>query len=107
VLEAGAILPPLASEMKVDLITNPDGKVMVLHDKPFREVLSWVEYDEELNEITLIMYQGVMQRLGLEIPEVMVSALLKAEEIYLAQVNSGQIMDIYKLKFMISGKVLN
>jgi len=86
------ICAPLASQMKVDFLFNEDGHVWLLHEKPLADTLKWVEYDGDMESVTLVMADDKIQDLGLRLPRAM-GMKINAKEITAMQMEDGKVAD--------------
>jgi hypothetical protein len=89
------VFRPLAATMNVDLVMNPDSKVWILHDKPFPDVLMWVEYDIDAATLTLVYRNGKIQELGMKIHAPMRKYLRSARQLFTMRLEGEQIADTY------------
>lgn len=90
---ATAVLPPLSKLMKVDFLFNADG-VWLVHDKPFSELIDWMEYDAELEAVTLVTVNGQCHDLGLTVPYDIGRHLETASEVNIMYMQNGQLADL-------------
>jgi hypothetical protein len=89
------VFRPLAATMNVDLVMNPDSKVWILHDKPFPDILMWVEYDIDAATLTLVYRNGKIQDLGIKIHAPMRKYLRSARQLFTMRLEGEQIVDTY------------
>lgn len=89
------VFRPLAATMNVDLVMNPDSKVWILHDKPFPDILMWVEYDIDAATLTLVYRNGKVQELGIKIHAPMRKYLRSARQLFTMRLEGEQIADTY------------
>lgn len=89
------VFKPLAATMNVDLVMNPDSKVWILHDKPFPDILMWVEYDIDVASLTLVYRNGKIQELGMKIHAPMRKYLRSARQLFTMRLEGEQIVDTY------------
>ena len=85
-------LSDLSSQMRVDVIVNPDGKIWFLHDKPLNHRIEWIEYDQEEKSIAFVTDDGLIQNLGMQATDIMDKYLIKGENANLAFVENGKII---------------
>lgn len=83
-----------ANQMKIEVAVNAEGKVLVLHEKPFPDYLEWIEFDAKTGLMTFITAGGKLQELGLAIYEPMTKYVLKAKDVCVICVRSGEIRDM-------------
>lgn len=105
--EDSVVLPHVSSVMNVDLLVKEQGGVWILHDKPFKDYLRWVEYDQMDNELTIVTQSGKIQGLGLTIPDQMIPPILQEHEIRLIQIRDKKIWDVYCLQLLVREVTLN
>ena len=92
---SSAVLPSLRTTMEVSLVLSPESDVWLLHGKPLPGILKWVEYDADLRNLILVMIDGRVQGTGFPVPDDMRAYMMKAEEIYVIQVDTEGIKDMY------------
>ena len=73
--------PPLASLMAVDIVINEKGKVWIMHEYPLARRLMWIEYDMDLNKLTLITKDGIVQDIGMPIKPLVSKYLRKVTSV--------------------------
>lgn len=54
-------------DMEVYYTIHDDGDFFIIHDRPFHQELSWVEYDIKTSTIDFIMDDGQMRNFGLPV----------------------------------------
>lgn len=91
------VKPDMNSHQKVAVIVKDNGKILVLHDKPFRELLGWVEYDADTNELFLMTRNGNIHRSGLEIQESAIDKVKSSDQAAIIWVKDNEIKDMYIL----------
>lgn len=87
------VFPSMSSTMKVDFLYNQDGKAWLLHDRPLPDILKWVEYDSDTENVTLVTRSGKIQDLGLKVPAGQAMYIERAMEITVLLMNGGKIAD--------------
>lgn len=105
--ELSAILPPLASCMKVDLLVNEQSQVWLLHDQPFSGILRWAEYDAGTDTVTLIMDSGQIQEVGLPLSAPMRELLAGATLLHAILMGEKYIKDVYRVPLVAKSSWLN
>ena len=95
------VLRPLSSHMGVSLMLNPEGKVWLVHDKPFTDVLMWAEYDIDAASLTLVMKDGRIQELGLKIQPPVRKFLREARQIFTMYMKDEKLQDTYILPLLV------
>jgi hypothetical protein len=84
----------LASKMKVDILFNVEGLVCIFHSEPLPEILRWVEYDVDLETVTLVMDSGNIHDVGLKISPEHGKHMKTATEVSVVLVKDSQIHDL-------------
>jgi hypothetical protein len=64
------VTPSSHPDMKMEVYgaTHDDGDIFILHDRPFHQELSWVEYDKTDSRIDFIMDDGNIRNFGINVP---------------------------------------
>ena len=89
--------PDMNTQQKVAVIVTDGGGLMIVHDKPFEELLGWVEYDVESNTVFLMSRDGNIYSTGLEVQESAIDKVKMADKAMVVLVQNGLMQDIYKL----------
>ncbi len=55
--------------LDLNIATNHEGKVVIFHDKPFKEELSWFEYDLGTRNLDFVLEGGETRNMGLPLQE--------------------------------------
>lgn len=97
----GPVLQPLARQMNVDLVLNPDSKVWLLHDQRFTDIVLWAEYDVDSATLTLVLRDGKIQELGMKIHPPMRKYLREARQLYTMRLENQKIVDTYILPLLV------
>ena len=101
-LDEHMVLPALTSVMKMELVVNADADcVWLLHDKPFKGELHWMEYDEEFASITLVMVDGTIQDSGLTINEDVGLCLEEKRQLFTILTDGNKVKDMYMVPVVI------
>lgn len=87
------VYPPMTSNMKVDFLYNEEGDAWLLHDKPLPDILKWIEYDVDMNNVILVTRSGKIQDMGLELPENSSYHLQNVATITVLLMEDGKIAD--------------
>ncbi len=95
------VYPTIASQMKVDLVLNPESKVWLLHDKRFQDVVMWAEYDVDSASLILVMRDGKTQDLGMKIHAPMRKYLRAARQLFTVLLENEKIADTYILPLLV------
>lgn len=56
-------------DFKVDLVVNEGAKVAVFHNKPFKQPLSWLEFNLDTRDLDFVMDDGDVRNFGTKVPE--------------------------------------
>lgn len=83
-----------AAKMKIDVVVNPEGKVLVLHEKPFPDYLDWIEFDLGTGEMTFITPGGKLHELGMIIHPPMDKYVALAKDVCTICVRENEIRDM-------------
>ncbi len=51
--------------LNIEVAINEDGRVILFHDKVFKNDLSWLEFDLGTNELDFILDGGLMRNFGM------------------------------------------
>ncbi|HBR68538.1 MAG TPA: hypothetical protein DEA55_04085 [Rhodospirillaceae bacterium] len=51
--------------LHIEVAVKEDGKVVLFHDKVFKNELSWLEFDLETNELNFVLDDGDIRDIGL------------------------------------------
>ena len=94
------ILPSLASKMTVEINFSSNKKVSILHKGKLPFVLKWVEYDPDLNTLTLVSETGQMQDVGLKIPDSYKNRFAITSHIFVVRVGDKGMEDFYDVPLM-------
>lgn len=88
------VYPPLMSQMKTELLISPESDVWLLYDRPLPEIMKWVEYDVDLETLTLVSISGKIQDFGMRVPPAMKKYLSRAQHIYAVHQGENHIKDM-------------
>lgn len=95
------VYPSLMSMMKVDLVISPESDVWMAHDQPLPEVLKWIEYDLDLQTLTLVCVSGKIQDFGMKVPAPMKKYLRKAAHVYAIHQAEDHIKDMSRVPLVV------
>lgn len=95
------VYPSLMSMMKVDLVISPESDVWMAHDKPLPEVLKWIEYDLDLENLILVSVSGKIQDFGMKVPPAMKKYLRKATHIFAIYQAEDHIKDMSRVPLVV------
>jgi hypothetical protein len=93
--------PPLTGEMDACLMVNERKMIWLVHDRPFRDYLHWVEFDADRNKLTLVLGGGRVQDYGREIHRNMADLLKDARQIFTLHVENKKVVDTYVLPLVV------
>jgi hypothetical protein len=93
--EGPMVAPDLLSMMRVDLITNTNSDVVILHDKPLPGILHWMEYDDDLHRATLVMRDGMTVDLGMKIAKKIGECMMDSKKVYTVLTDGKEAQDLY------------
>jgi len=77
-------------DMEVALIHDHNDLLYIIHDKPFSNILSWVEYDTQTGMLNFIMDDGNLQDFGIPISDQYKNNLSVMPEIAIAYLHRGE-----------------
>lgn len=92
---------PLNTETRCCILSDPHGKIIIVHDKEIRSELQWVEYDRQEHTLNLIHEEGQIQDLGIRLNEAMRKNISHGSEITLVKLESGKLHEERKLVLVI------
>ena len=98
---ADLVLSPLATMMRIELIVNDQSGVILLHDKPFPGILHWMEYDSDLNVVTLVLRDGRSIDLGMKIHPDIGECLKDTKLLYTVLTSGKDIQDMFLVPVVI------
>ena len=55
--------------LDLNIAVNHEGKIVVFHDKPFKDPLSWLEFDLHTRNLDFILEDGELRNTGIPIQE--------------------------------------
>lgn len=88
------VYPSLMSQMKVDLVLNPESDVWMIYERPLPEVMKWIEYDIEMESLILVSLSGKIQGFGMKVPPAMKKYLRQAKQVYAVRQDDNGIQDM-------------
>tara|TARA_B100001989_G_C24526693_1_gene459085 strand:- start:710 stop:1021 length:312 start_codon:yes stop_codon:yes gene_type:complete len=83
---------PLNEIMSCGVMSNGSGQVIIFHDRPIEEEISWIEYDQSSNSFSIVYVDGFTQSLGFEINSKTAMNLMNSGQVVLAYLEGKQIM---------------
>ena len=81
----------LKDEMRCSLLSNDNGDIMIVHDKPLKSQIQWVEFNPNDVTLFLVYEDGTNQRLGIKIPQDMIEDIKKGTSIKINQIENKTI----------------
>lgn len=87
------VYPDISSRMTLDFVFNEDG-AWLMHGRPLPDVLRWVEYDADTEQVTLVLREGRLQDIGLKVPADHGQKLFQLDKVTVMFMNEGQVEDI-------------
>jgi hypothetical protein len=54
-------------DLKVELVVNERAEAVIFHNKPFKKVLSWLEFDLGKSRLDFIMNDGDIRNFGIPV----------------------------------------
>lgn len=90
-----------ASQMKIDVAVNAEGKVLVLHDQYFPDYLEWIEFDATTGQMDFITAGGKIQGLGMIIHAPMSKYVSKASEVCTICLRYNEVRDMGVLPLVV------
>ncbi len=91
---ASPVYPSLMSQMKAELVVNPESDVWLIYDRPLPEVMKWIEYDLDLETLTLVSISGKIQDFGMRVPPAM-KKFLRSSKLH-GDIQAIQITDLWE-----------
>ena len=87
----------------VEVAVKKDGKVAVFHNKPFKNDLSWIEYDIGRRTIEFIMDDGEIRNIGVPVNKDMAKNMHNSHQILMVLLDdeTGQAKEGYYVPLII------
>lgn len=101
------VFPTMNSTMKIDFLYNEEGKAWLLHDRPLPDILKWVEYDADTENVILVTRSGKIQDLGLKVPAGQALYIERAMEITVLLMKAGKVEDFAIVPMITRNTTLN
>jgi hypothetical protein len=81
-------------DFKVDLVVNERAEVYFFHNKPFKQTLSWLEFDLGTNNLDVILADGDVRNFGAKVPDRLAKHMQNAYQVMMVQMDekSGEPM---------------
>jgi hypothetical protein len=102
---ASPVYPSLMSQMKAELVVNPESDVWLIYDRPLPEVMKWIEYDLDLETLTLVSISGKIQDFGMRVPPAMKKFLRRAKLIYAVHQGEDHIKDMSLVPLLVRDSI--
>ena len=82
------------SSFKIDLVINDTAEVYLFHNKPFKQALSWLEFDLDTNNLDIILADGDIRNFGAKVPDRLAKHMQNAYQVMMVQMDekSGEPM---------------
>lgn len=93
--------PPLVGEMEAGLMVNERNIVWLVHDRPLRDYLHWVEFDSDRMVLTLVYRGGRVQDYGRPVHPELADILRRTRQILTMQLKGEEIVDSYMLPLLV------
>ena len=74
-------------KLNVEIAVREDGRVVVFHNRPFVDELSWLEFNLKTRRLEFMKDDGQMRDFGVLIPEHMSKYMDNTSQVYLALVS--------------------
>lgn len=71
------------SDFRLEISVMKDGKVCVFHNKPFKNDISWLEYDVNANRLDFILDDGDVRNLGFPVKPTIAKNMQNSHQILL------------------------
>ena len=92
---------PLCREMKCGMFSMADGRVMVVHDKPIKFNVAWIEYNHKNESINLIGDDGTQQDMGLELDDATKRNLLNGQNVTFTHIANSKLLSSRKIALIV------
>ena len=74
-------------DFKIDLVINDTAEVYLFHNKPFKQALSWLEFDLDTNNLDIILADGDMRNFGAKVPDRLAKHMQNAYQVMMVQMD--------------------
>lgn len=95
---------PAASQMKIDVAVDAEGRVLVVYDKHFPCYIEWIEFDVMTGQMDFITAGGKIQGLGMTIHAPMNKHVARALEVCLICIRHQEIRDMGIVPLVVRNK---
>jgi hypothetical protein len=102
--ENAMVMPALTSVMKAELVVNEEGNIWILHDKPLSGVLHWIEFDETFRNIVLVMKDGRIQDMGIDVNDDVAAFMEPGKQVFTILTDGKIIKDMFMVPVIIRQK---
>ena len=72
---------------KIDLVINDTAEVYLFHNKPFKQALSWLEFDLDTNNLDIILADGDIRNFGAKVPDRLAKHMQNAYQVMMVQMD--------------------
>ena len=69
------------SKLEIDVAIKEDGRCVVFHNKPFKDDVSWFEFNLETNKLDFILEDGDIRDIGLPLSQGVVKHMQNSHQI--------------------------
>jgi len=82
-------------EFKIDLVINDEAEVYVFHNKPFKNEISWLEFDLDTNNLDFVLAEGDIRNFGAKVPDHLSKHMQNAYQVMMVHMNedTGEAID--------------
>ncbi len=95
------VFPPLAEQMGISLILNPESKIWLVHEQAFPDILMWAEYDIDTASLSLVFREGRVQDIGMRIHPPMRKYLARSRQIFTMLLQGDKVADCYIMPLLV------
>ena len=92
---------PLKETMKCGMFTNDKGEVLIIHDQQLISEIQWIEYDPKEQNLSLILENGCIQNMSIELDEKTCSNLSNGIDVKIAYINDRKIQDVLTVSIVV------
>ena len=90
------------AEMRVDFAVDEVGKILIFHDRPFKESIGWIEYSRAEQKIYFVTDDGNMRGLGVRVPDLIGDRVIQSDHATLIYVESGVPKETMDVSFVMN-----
>jgi len=95
------MMEPLKDIMKCGILSNDNGELLIIHDQPFTSKVEWIEYNTQEENLSLILENGHVQDLGIELSQKTCSNVSNGTNVNLAYINDAKLQDVLNVSIVI------